>query len=198
MKELRSFARNPSETAVLPEYVMPQFKLQSLSAWDLAYAVNLAAASAITYGVMAFVVPLLAGRPTESVGILWAVISTVFVFRDTRAHSLSAGISRLIATGVSFALCLIYLLLFPANAVGMIVLITLSTLLIMTLGRRDEVGLTAISTAVVMIVAASTSEEAWHQPLLRLTDTVVGVAVGIACKWIASFLFYRVTGQDVR
>ena len=177
---------------------MPQLKLQRLSAWDLAYAINLAAASAITYGVMTFIVPLVANRPTEPVGILWAVISTVFVFRDTRAHSLSAGISRLAATGVSFALCFIYLLLFPANAVGMIVLIILSTLLIMMLDRRDEIGLTAISIAVVMIVAASTSEAAWDQPLLRLMDTVAGLAVGIACKWSASFLFYRVAGEDVR
>jgi hypothetical protein len=56
----------------------------------------------------------------------------------------------------------------------------------------------AITTAVVLIVAANMPQDAWQQPLLRLMDTVVGVAVGIACKWIASFLFYRAMGAEVR
>jgi hypothetical protein len=29
-------------------------------------------------------------------------------------------------------------------------------------------------------------------------DTVIGVTVGIACKWLASSAFYRMTGEDVR
>ena len=62
--------------------------------------------------------------------------------------------------------------------------------------RRDEIGLVAITTAVVLIVAAENPAIAWQQPLLRLADTVAGVAVGIACKWTASFLFFRATGQQ--
>jgi uncharacterized membrane protein YccC len=175
---------------------MSQLKLQKLSAWDLAYAIDMAAASVITYCLMAFIIPPFVNRQADSVGILWAVISTVFVFRD--AHSLSAGISRLIATCVSFALCLVYLLLFPANPLAMIALITISTLLMMLLGRRDDISLAAIATAVVLIVAARAPQDAWQQPLLRLVDTIAGVTVGIACKWIASFLFYRVIGEEVR
>lgn len=68
-------------------------------------------------------------KPAQPVGILWAVISAVFVFRDTREHSLSAGISRLFATCVSFALCLVYLLLFRANPLGMAILIAIGALL---------------------------------------------------------------------
>jgi uncharacterized membrane protein YgaE (UPF0421/DUF939 family) len=126
------------------------------------------------------------------------VISAVFVFRDTREHSLAAGISRLFATCVSFALCLAYLLLFPASALGMAIVITIGALLATLAGRRDEIGLLAITTAVVLIVAAENPQTAWQQPLLRLVDTVAGVIVGIACKWIASFLFIRVGGQEAR
>jgi hypothetical protein len=178
--------------------VMPAPKFQRLSAWDVAYAVNIGIASLITYYLMAVVVPLLTNQPAEPVGILWAVISTVFVFRDTRAHSLSAGISRLIATSVSFALCLVYLLLFPADPIALIVLMIIGTLLMMAFGRRDDIGLTAITTAVVLIVAMSQPEAAWHQPLLRLMNTVAGVGVGVGCKWAASFLFYRIAGDAVR
>ena len=147
---------------------------------------------------MTFVIPHLVNRPVDPVGVLWAVISTVFVFRDTRARSLSAGLSRLVATFVSFALCLMYLALFPANLLAMIALITIGTLLMTLLNRRDDIGLTAITTAVVLIVAASVSQDAWQQPVLRLMDAIVGIAVGVACKWIASFLFYRAVGAEAR
>jgi uncharacterized membrane protein YgaE (UPF0421/DUF939 family) len=177
---------------------MPQVNFQRLSAWDVAYAIDMAAAAVITYCLMTFVISPLVSRPVDPVGVLWAVISTVFVFRDTRAHSLSAGLSRLVATFVSFALCLMYLTLFRANPLAMMVLITVGTLLMMLLSRRDDIGLTAITTAVVLIVAASVSQDAWQQPLLRLMDTIVGVAVGVACKWIASFLFYRAVGAEAR
>jgi uncharacterized membrane protein YgaE (UPF0421/DUF939 family) len=177
---------------------MAHLQLQKLSAWDLAYAIDMAAASAITYCLMALVIPPLVNRPPDPIGILWAVISTIFVFRDTRARSLSAGISRVAATSVSFILCLIYLLLFPANPLGICVLIAIGALFMMAVRRRDDIGLTAITTSVVLIVAASNPQDAWQQPLLRLMDTLVGVAVGIICKWIASFVFYRVVGEDIR
>jgi hypothetical protein len=39
------------------------------------------------------------------------------------------------------------------------------------------------------VVAAMDARHARLQPLLRLFDTVVGIAVGIAAKWVASQLF---------
>src|SRR5262245_20138024 len=113
-------------------------------------------------------------------------------------HSLSAGMSRLIATMISLTLCLSYLLLLPITSFGMAALIFIGTLVTISLGRRDEIGLTAITTAVVMIVAASDSQNAWQQPLLRLVDTVVGIAIGVVCKLAASFMFYRIIGEQVR
>jgi uncharacterized membrane protein YgaE (UPF0421/DUF939 family) len=172
-------------------------KFSKLSVWDITYAVDMAIACLITYAVMAFLLPRW-GWPTTSVGELWAVISTVFVYKDSRAHSLTAGLARLIATFVSFALCMIYLWLLPATIIGMAALIAIAVLLMMLIGRQDEMGLTAITIAVIMIVAADKPQEAELQPILRLVDTVVGIAVGVACKWINSFVFYRMTGEDVR
>jgi multisubunit Na+/H+ antiporter MnhB subunit len=48
------------------------------------------------------------------------------------------------------------------------------------LDRPDDVITTGITTAVVMVVAAISPDHAWKQPILRLLDTIVGVAVGIA------------------
>ena len=141
---------------------MWQMRYQKVSTWDIAMAI----ACLITYWVVAFFLPNLAGRPSTSVGILWAVISTVFVYKDTRSHSLSAGMSRLIATVISLTLCLSYLLLLAITSFGMAALIFIGTLVTISLGRRDEIGLTAITTAVVMVVAASDSPK-------RLAATIV-------------------------
>jgi uncharacterized membrane protein YgaE (UPF0421/DUF939 family) len=180
------------------ENEMMQVRPEKLSTWDVVHAVNLAITTFITYALTIAVTPLVTHRPAQPVGILWAVISAVFVFRDTREHSLSAGMSRLFATCVSFALCLVYLLLFPANPLGMAILIAIGTLLMTMAGRRDEIGLAAITTTVVLVVAAENPETAWQQPFLRLADTVAGIAVGIACKWIASLLFSFAGGQETR
>jgi uncharacterized membrane protein YgaE (UPF0421/DUF939 family) len=120
---------------------------------------------------------------------MWAAVSTAFVFRDSRQHSLSAGAGRLIATGVSFALCLPYLWLLRANVAGMVILLAMGTLVMVLLDRREDIITTAVTTIVVMVVALGSPVDAWEQPLLRLFDTVVGVAIGVGAKWIASFAF---------
>jgi uncharacterized membrane protein YccC len=173
-------------------------KFSKPAVWDVVYALDMAVACLITYWVMAFLLPHWFGWPSTSVGVLWAVISTVFVYKDSRAHSLSAGISRLITTFASFALCLVYLWLLPATVIGMAALIAIGVLLMILIDRRDETGLTAITIAVIMIVAASNPQNPELQPILRLVDTVVGITVGVACKWINSFVFYRITGEKVR
>ena len=174
-------------------------KYGKLSPWDIAYAVDMAIACLITYWIMTFLLLLSpVDKPADLLGGMWAVVAAVFVFRDSRAHALASGIARLIATCVSFALCLPYLWLFPFTPVGMAVLIGIGTVVMALLDRRDDIVTTGITTAVVMVVAAMTPQDAWHQPLLRLVDTVVGIAVGVTCKWIASFAFYSFTGEQAR
>jgi hypothetical protein len=51
---------------------------------------------------------------------------------------------------------------------------------------------------VVMVVALKSPADAWQQPLLRLVDTVVGVAIGVAGKWLASFAYYKARGEPIR
>ena len=77
-------------------------------------------------------------------------------------------------------------------------LLGVGTLLMMLLGRRDDIVTTGITTTVVMVVAAMSPQDAWHQPLLRLADTVVGIAVGVGGKWVASFLYFRFAEKPAR
>jgi uncharacterized membrane protein YccC len=176
--------------------IMPQLKNPGLSSWDVAYALNMAIACLITYWIMTHILSRFVDDSTDFLGGMWAVVATVFVFRESRLRSLSAGIARLIATCVSFALCLIYLLLFPFTPVGMAALIAIGTVVMASLGRRDDIVTVGITTAVVMVVAAMSPSDAWQQPLLRLVDTLVGIAVGVACKWAASSLFSKTIGEQ--
>jgi uncharacterized membrane protein YccC len=80
----------------------------------------------------------------------------------------------------------------------MTVLLAAGTLVMMQLDRREDIIATAVTTIVVMVVAVLNPAEAWKQPLLRLLDTAVGVAIGVAVKWIASFAYYRGRGEPIR
>ena len=173
-------------------------RLEPLSAWDITYSVNMAIACLISYWIMTTALSGLVGSDVDYLGGMWAAVATVFVFRDTRQGSLSAGIQRFMATCVSFALCQLYLCVFPFAAVGMAALLAIGTLIMMTLGRREEILTTAITTAVVMVVAAMDARHARLQPLLRLIDTLAGIAVGIGAKWVASRMFYSYTGKPAR
>jgi len=166
-------------------------KHQKLSAGDMVYALEMAIACAISYWIITYALAPFVDKASDFLGGMWAVVATVFVFRDSRASSMSAGVERLIATCVSFALCLLYLLLFPFQPVGMAALIGVGTVVMMLLGRREDIVTTGITTAVVMVVAAMTPQDAWQVPLLRLIDTVVGIAVGIGCMRIGSCLLVQ-------
>jgi uncharacterized membrane protein YgaE (UPF0421/DUF939 family) len=190
-REFPGEARNALETGNMKW-------LQPLSAWDVAYAVNMAIACLISYWVMTNALSGLVGSDTDYLGGMWATVATVFVFRDTREASLTAGAQRFAATCVSFGLCLLYLWIFPFEAVGMAALLGTGTLVMMRFGRREDIVTTAITTAVVMVVAAMDTRHAWLQPLLRLLDTVVGIAVGIGVKWVASLLFHSYGGKPAR
>jgi uncharacterized membrane protein YccC len=172
--------------------------LKKPSAWDVGYSVAMALACLISYTVMTKLLNVAVEGHNDLVGAMWAAVATAFVFRDSRQHSLSAGVGRLIATSVSFALCLPYLWFIPANTAGMGILLAAGTLVMVVLGRREDIITTAVTTIVIMVVAVLSPADAWQQPLLRLFDTVVGIAVGVAGKWIASFAFYRARGEPIR
>ena len=117
-------------------------------------------------------------------GGMWAVIATIFVFRLCYEESIVAAVSRMTATLVSFVLCLVYLVFLPFSVWGMAMLIGVGALVITLLGRPRDVVTTGITTAVVMVVAALNPHNAWEQPILRLVDTMAGVAVGVAAAWV--------------
>jgi uncharacterized membrane protein YccC len=146
----------------------------------------LAVACAITYMLVTSVLSRLyfVSRNDDLLGGLWAVIATIFVIRDSYQHSVSAALSRMAATSISFVICLIYLLLLPFHAWALAVLIGISAIAATLIGRPEDAVTAAITTAVVMLIAAVTPQHAWQQPILRFVDTVVGVAVGVGAAWL--------------
>jgi uncharacterized membrane protein YccC len=159
----------------MPERV----RQKKLSAWDFFYALDMALACLISYSVTTYVLAPFVATADAFLGGMWSTVATVFVFRGNRAESLSAGISRLMATCVSFALCLAYLVVAHFHPVGLAALLGIGTVIMTLLGRRDDIVTTGITTVVVMVVANMSPENAWHQPFLRLGDTVIGVTVGV-------------------
>ena len=146
----------------------------------------LALASVLTYWLVTHGLARLhsVSRTDNTLGGLWAVIATVAVCRVSYYESTTAAVSRMAATAVSFGLCLIYLIFLPFHAWALAVLIGISALVVMLIGRPGDAVTAAITTAVVMIVAAVSPHHAWQQPILRFADTAIGVAVGVAAAWV--------------
>ena len=124
-------------------------------------------------------------RDDDLLGGMWAAVATIFVYRQSHIESARAAFSRTLATLVSFVLCLIYLLIFPFHVVGMAALIGIVAIILALVRRSEDIITAAITTAVVMVVAGISPENAWEQPILRLVDTAVGILVGVAAAWIA-------------
>ena len=80
----------------------------------------------------------------------------------------------------------------------MAVVLGIGTIVMMLLGQQEDIVTTGITTTVVLVAAALSTQPAWHQPILRLVDTVIGIAVGVSCKWLASYAFYRTVGEPIR
>jgi uncharacterized membrane protein YccC len=87
------------------------------------------------------------------------------------------------ATLVSFALCLAYLAFLPFHPWGLALLVGLSVLVTAVIGRPGDEITAGITTAVVLVAAGLSPHDAWRQPILRLADTAIGVAVGLIAAW---------------
>jgi hypothetical protein len=160
----------------------------------------LAAACLITYWLATRILAhvYLLSRDDELIGGLWAVIATIFVLRDSYRHSMTAAVTRMAATAVSFVLCLIYLIFLPFDIWAMAALIGLSALAVTLIGRPGDALTAAITTAVIMGVAALNSHDAWRQPILRFADTVIGVAVGVGTAWLSLHMLRPETRSSAR
>ena len=73
--------------------IVPDVKNPTLSSWDVVYALNMAIACLITYWIMTHTLSRFVDESSDFLGGMWAVVATVFVFRETRLGSLSDGAS---------------------------------------------------------------------------------------------------------
>ncbi len=126
-------------------------------------------------------------RDDDLLGGMWAVVATIFVFRNGYAESVGAALLRMSATFASCVLCFVYLLIFPFSVWGMAALIAIGAIALAMIGRADDAITTSITTAVVMSVAAIGPHDAWREPILRLVDTAFGAAIGLGAAWISTF-----------
>ena len=161
---------------------------------SVSHGVALAVCCFLSYKIIIGLITLsrFVPRDDELLGGMWAVVATIFVFRYSYEESVRAALSRISATIFSFALCLIYLLIFPFRPWGLAVLLAIGAIVLEFVGRSEDIITADITTAVVLVVAGISPQHAWKEPILRLIDTVVGIAVGIVGARIALKLVRRI------
>ena len=57
--------------------------MKKLTAWEVFYAVYMAIACAISYAIITQLLNRLVDEPATLLGGMWAVVATVFVFRES-------------------------------------------------------------------------------------------------------------------
>ena len=120
----------------------------------------------------------------QLIGGMWAMIATAFVYRFSYDQSITAAISRVSATLLSIVLCFTWLVFFSFSLWATALLIGVGSLILILVGRPDDVITATITTAIVMVLAAVDPHDTWEQPILRLVDTLVGIGVGVAVSWL--------------
>src|SRR5580698_5258475 len=147
----------------------------------LGQGVGLAAASLISYALITHILTRVysVSREDDLVGGMWVVGATIYVYRESYEKSMRAALSQFSATVLSFALCLVYLLILPFHPMGMAALIGMGTVVLILVDRSEDV-----ITAGIMVNAGIAPQHAWTQPILRLVDTSIGLGVGIGAAWI--------------
>ena len=147
------------------------------------HAVSLAVAVLVAWYIATGITSRMPFLPASSVllGGMWTVCATAFVYREQFADSRTSAWSRLVATAVSFILTMGYFALFPFTPLGLAVVLGLGALITDFIGDPGDSVTASITSAVVMVVAAlGPPSLAWEQPILRLVETLLGAAVGLA------------------
>ena len=118
----------------------------------VSHAVALAIACLISYALITQVLARVyfVSRDDDFLGGMWAVVATIFVYHESYHSSVRAALSRMSATVLSFALCLVYLLFLPFHPLGMAALIGIGTAVLILVDRSEDIITTGITTAVVM------------------------------------------------
>jgi hypothetical protein len=157
--------------------------------WAAASGAGLALAALVSYELTTRILTsAISSRDDQLLGGMWSVAATMFVTREFYKDSVSAALSRIAATLLSFILCLGYLFLFPFTSWGMAILIAIGAFVLIMADRPADLVTASITTAVVMVVAGISPQHAWRQPILRLFDTLIGIAVGITAARIGKGL----------
>ena len=94
MSRDRNETNRPDEVNLTadPKAVQEKRKHQKLSPGDMIYALEMAIACAISYWIITYGLGPLVNEASDFLGGMWAVVATVFVFRDARTNSMSAGL----------------------------------------------------------------------------------------------------------
>ena len=158
--------------------------------WATASGAGLALAALVSYELTTRILTsAISSRDDQLLGGMWSVVATVFVCRESYKETVGAALSRTAATLLSFILCLGYLLIWPFSSWGMAILIAIGSVILIMIQRPGDVITTSITTAVVMVVAVISPLHAWRQPILRLLDNLIGIAVAFTAVWICRGLY---------
>ena len=128
----------------------------------VAYHAVLGSTCAAVFVLTTTVLGRLVAEPSEtrSVGAIWAVVATIYVFHESAADRRRALVSRFAATTLSFVLCEIYVLLLPFAVWGLAVAVAVGGVVV-TLGALIGFGVASLRGAAGRALADREGGRPW-------------------------------------
>ena len=124
---------------------------------------------------------------TSQIGGLWAVISGIIVYEDSRSKALTSAKLRVIGSFIGALISGVYLYFFPFTVVGYVVCIGVGALICHLLRLPDHIKLTGVTISVIMIVSLiSYNADPVMNAALRFVESVIGTAVAVIVAYAVS------------
>jgi uncharacterized membrane protein YccC len=161
------------------------------------YLVGLVGVVAACYAAISLVLgPVPVSVADLGLGRMWSVVAGVFVFHLASTELRRQAVVRVSATVVSVLVCLGYLAVARTTWWGLSIAVAVSAAVPLVYGRRSDAVTAAITSTVILQVAATTHDVRTVIPLLRLLDTVVGTAVGLVVGGLVAAVLRRQRRDD--
>jgi uncharacterized membrane protein YccC len=136
---------------------------------------------------------LTAGIPgaadSQTVGAMWAMISSIVVMQETRSATLDTAWLRIFGSLAGAVISAVYLTFLPFSTPGMALLIGLTVLICQVSGIPGHARLAALTVGVVMVISAmNPGVPPFVNAGTRFLEVIIGSTVAVAIVWAWPYL----------
>jgi uncharacterized membrane protein YccC len=152
----------------------------------LQIALQFAIVSFLSFSIALAITSALHGTgDSQTIGAMWAMISSIVVMQETRSATLDTAWLRTLGSLIGAVISAVYLSFFPFSTIGMAVLVGITILACQLFGIPGHARLAALTAGVVMVVSAvNPAVPPFINAGTRFFEVIIGSSVAVAVVWV--------------